>query len=313
MTNAKLLPTTLLFVAALLFAACGDKATPDTGNGAEDAHAHEGHDHEQGPHEGQIAVLGDHAAHLEVVVDHDLEMMEVYAYDADLKPVKFDAAPIFKFMHDGKSHRLVAQAHEDGTWMFEGEVLGNHIEKGRFDVVIGGTRYAPDLPAHGHDHDGHEGHEDGDHDHAEHGMHDGVVAALEGGHGYVELKLHDDLGDLELWLTTDEDGKTPLDLPLDATIKVSFAGKGKIVELKVRDTEKNADEDGKANLRDGKTNYFIFPGRSGADASWLKGADFDDEVVVAIKAGSASYTTAKFELRPHTHAGGDDHEGHDHE
>ena len=40
--------------------------------------------------------------------------------------------------------------------------------------------------------------------------------------------------------------------------------KGKVVELRVRNATKNEDEDGTANVRAGKTNYFIFPGETGA-------------------------------------------------
>ena len=120
--------------------------------------------------------------------------------------------------------------------------------------------------------------------------------------GFAELKLHDDKGDLELWLTEDEAGTKPLDIPLDAVITVTFPKMDqKVVQLKIRNGEKNEDEDGKGNIREGKTNYFIFPGDTGADASWLMGKEFAAEVVITFSTGGANYSTAAFELKPHTH------------
>ncbi|MEM7010210.1 MAG: hypothetical protein AAF585_01900 [Verrucomicrobiota bacterium] len=134
------------------------------------------------------------------------------------------------------------------------------------------------------------------------GPHDGMLADFDGGR--VELKLHDDKGDLELWLTTTE-GK-PFDLPAAAKITVAFEdAKEESVMLAVRNNDKNENEDGEPTMRDGKTNYFIFPGDTGADASWLKGADFKAQVTVTFDGGS----TDKFLLIPHTQSHG---HGHDH-
>ena len=124
--------------------------------------------------------------------------------------------------------------------------------------------------------------------------------------GYVELKLHDDKGDLELWIATDEAIETPFDLPLSAEIEVVMHDHGnKAVALKVRNTDRNEDEDGTPNNRDGKTNYFIFPGDTGADASWLMGLDFASDVTVTFSKDGTTYTAGKFHLIPHTHAAGD--------
>ena len=57
--------------------------------------------------------------------------------------------------------------------------------------------------------------------------------------GFVELKLHDDKGDVELWLTTDKDGRKVFDLGLDAVVKVSLPKLNKEIELKVRNKDKN--------------------------------------------------------------------------
>ena len=72
---------------------------------------------------------------------------------------------------------------------------------------------------------------------------------------------------------------------------------GQSVSLAIRNREKNEDESGASTIKDGATAYFVFPGESGADASWLMGADF------AAKAdlGFEGHTTGSFVLRPHIH------------
>lgn len=136
--------------------------------------------------------------------------------------------------------------------------------------------------AHGHSHGDPHGHSHADtHGHGhEHSLHHGTVTAFHSDQaqagqlptGFAELKLHDDKGDLELWLTEDTTGQKPFDIPLDSLVNVSFLSlDGKMVELKIRNSEKNEDEDGKGNIRGEVTNYFIFPGESGADASFLLG------------------------------------------
>lgn len=159
----------------------------------------------------------------------------------------------------------------------------------------------------------------GAHDHGE-GGHDaegsnGVLARFiqadtKNKVGYLRLKLHDDKGDLELWLAKDAEMTQPFDLPLDGTATVTFTDKeNKTTTLRVRNTDKNEDEDGKANVREGKTNYFIFPGDTGEDAAWLKGADFLATVKVAFSADGKDYVTSPFVLRPHTHGAGEHSHG----
>lgn len=164
---------------------------------------------------------------------------------------------------------------------------------------------------HGHAHE-----KSGDsHDHAGHndGASDGVIARITLAStnekvGYLRLKLHDDKGDLEVWLARDADFAQPFDLPLDSTITVTFPDKeNRAVSLRARNRDKNEDEEGKANVREGKTNYFIFPGATGADAGWLKGGDFLSTVKVAFSAGEKNYATSLFVLRPHTHGAGHAH------
>ncbi len=139
--------------------------------------------------------------------------------------------------------------------------------------------------------------------------HDGVIARLGGDDGkptsWLELKLHDDKGDLELWLTTDKAGKHPLDVPLATRPTVTFADHDdKTVTLAPRNSDKNEDEDGTPNLRDGKTQYFIYPGASGEDASWLTGKAFQSIVTVTVSLDGAAATSAEFVLQPHTHEDG---------
>ena len=153
----------------------------------------------------------------------------------------------------------------------------------------------------GHGQEGGHGHAHGAGD--GHTPHHGMMAALPHGAGHLELKLHDDKGDLELWLTKDAEGDEPLDLPLTSVIRVTLVhdDKPKTVELRVRDSDKNEDEDGQPNIRDGKTNYFIFPGDTGSDASWLQGKQFKSKAVVAFDLSGEEVRSARFELVPHDH------------
>lgn len=140
--------------------------------------------------------------------------------------------------------------------------------------------------------------------------HDGVAAPVlgpdNGTTGWLELKLHDDKGDLELWLTKDGVMRQPLDLPLGSVIKVTFPEMGnRTVDLRVRNTTKNEDEDGKPNVRNGRTNYFIFPGDTGADATWLQGSSFKSTVSMTATLDGKSLSAGPFVLVPHGHGAGD--------
>lgn len=137
-----------------------------------------------------------------------------------------------------------------------------------------------------------------------HGPHIGLVTTFSGGgtRGHLELKLHDDKGDLELWLGHGPKLEKPFDLPLEATVEVEFLElDGRKLTMRPRDKTKNADENGQGNIRDGKTNYFIYPGQPGEDASWLKGKEFKSPVIVRFKHAGVAIESAKFRLEPHTH------------
>jgi hypothetical protein len=125
--------------------------------------------------------------------------------------------------------------------------------------------------------------------------------------GFVEVKLHDDLGDLELWVTHSGASSSPLDFALDTPVQLTFMSHAdKSVSLRVRNTEQNEDEEGVPNVRGAPdaspgTNYFIFPGESGEDAAWLTGKDFRATVKVSIGSGGTALTSEPFVLVPHSH------------
>ena len=178
----------------------------------------------------------------------------------------------------------------------------------------------------GHAHDGSGGHSHADGDDpapedvpivrhepgSDAGPHGGVVARLstadEPDFGWIEAKLHDDKGDIELWLARDRAFEQPLDLPLKATVGILFPERDdRRVVLRVRNAKRNEDEDGTANVRKGRTNYFIFPGDTGADASWLKGAAFRELARVELRAEAQTLVSDDFELQPHLHGAGSGH------
>ena len=61
---------------------------------------------------------------------------------------------------------------------------------------------------------------------------------------------------------------------MDTTLAMTFPDHEREVTLEVRDQERNEDESGTVTVLNGATNYFIFPGETGVDASWLMGPDF---------------------------------------
>ena len=110
------------------------------------------------------------------------------------------------------------------------------------------------------------------------------------------------MGDLELWLSSPAGGGTePLDVPADTAVLVSFLSHdGREVELKIRNADQNEDEDGTPNMRDGRTNYFIFPGETDTDAKWLMGLEWRGVVRIDFTSGGVPYTCDPFVLVPHS-------------
>jgi hypothetical protein len=306
----------LALLSAAALAACGGGEKPaeaDHGHAHEEGEAHE-HDGEEHAHEGEEAAGGGHS---HGTVEHKLGAQEAGGF-------KFEAVQMDDVTAGGETVFIVHSQGSEPTsvrlWVGdesaststkiladkgEGQEYHAHVEApnplgagDRFWVEADGadgakTKLSFDLA--------------GGAVLPPQGPHTGFVVPLngpDGAAGYAELKLHDDKGDLELWLAQDSAMTQPLDLPADSVIAVSFPDKSKNVELRVRNTEKNEDEEGNPSLRDGRTNYFIFPGATGADASWLMG-DFRSTAVIQVNVDGKSLSSGNFTLVPHTHGPGD--------
>ena len=77
---------------------------------------------------------------------------------------------------------------------------------------------------------------------------------------------------------------------------------GRSVRLRARDLGANADEDGVANMRaGGRTNYFVFPGDSGQDPTWLVGEAWRGVVALSFAdEGGREVASEPFVLLPHS-------------
>jgi hypothetical protein len=145
--------------------------------------------------------------------------------------------------------------------------------------------------------------DDHGHEHKD-GPHAGIPATFAGGGilGHLELKLHEDLGDLELWLSHDEHFSKTFDLPLSSEIEIEFIDLGgRKIALRPRNQEENEDESGKPNVRDGRTNYFVYPSVAAEDASWLRGKTFQSIVVVRFARDGTEFVSEEFVVKPHAH------------
>jgi hypothetical protein len=303
--NAPLRPAlALAFILALLGAGCGGREAPSRGSG--EAHDHD-HDHEHDGHGAPVFLAEVAIGDFTFLAERHGPILPGKEGAVSLRPVSGppgrDPTKLNLFLHavDAEDRQISAASEllvEDGLPHFhvlarEGRgapaklVLRLRTADGK-DIE---TSFAID-PGTAEEASGH-------------GPRDGMLAAVRGTggriQGYVELKLHDDKGDLELWIARDVRMTEPWDLALDATPTVAFEERQKTVTLRVRDRERNEDEDGTPNVRDGRTNYFIFPGETGADASWLVGGSFYDHVTVSFPGGKSD----EFALAPHAHAAGE--------
>lgn len=138
------------------------------------------------------------------------------------------------------------------------------------------------------------------HDHAT--PHHGELAhvKVDGKTRHVEVKLHDDKGDIELWLYRGS-MEDPWDVSPDTGVVLRFPDLEREAALHVRNRDRNEGEDGSPHMRDGKTNYFIFPGNTDADASWLVGKSFSAKAVLELRIGDKVITSDAFTLKPHVH------------
>ena len=288
----------LALVALFTLAGCGDANTPPAQRGpAPDLGVPQEHrdetavHHQHGKHGGHVKPIQPGVASAEIVLDKAEGRLNVWLLDGASQPLAVKVAPRLGLEGEGDPVTVTGVAGDGtGAWTFEHEALREGPDV-QLVVTIGSTEYDVAFDA-------------GSFDDSGHGA--GVVAPLVDANGtevgHIELKLHDDLGDLELWITKGDDGKWPMDLPLATTIEVHI-GEGasaKTVLLHVRDKDTNPDEAGKATIRNGKTNYFIFPGETGADASWLTGEDFKAPAVVKIPHPTGTMT-ATLTLVPHKH------------
>jgi hypothetical protein len=304
--------------AAGLFAlGCAETAPPAAAPAptAKSAPSSEHPPHGPGPNGGVVFDLGSH--HAEFTVDHNAKQCKILVLAADEKSPGPVAATEFLLRTketktaDGKvvAPMTVVMQPVDPADGKAAEFVGTDPGIANVADFAGSVSGEIDgKPAMG------EFSESGDgsgHGHA-HSPHDGVVAALQdqdgAAVGFVELKLHDDKGDLELWIAKDDGITQPLDLPVSSEITAKFLdAEEKTVVLRVRNEVQNEDEEGTPNLRDGMTNYFIFPGDSGQDPRWLIGADFRSSVQLTVEADGKTYTSEELVLVPHTHAAGHDH------
>ena len=113
--------------------------------------------------------------------------------------------------------------------------------------------------------------------------------------GYLEMKLAGD-GAIEAWLTGPD--HAPLTIAATAFVAVKVPKFGRAVKLAPRDLEANADGTGAARLRDGKTDYFVFPGATGADAAWLAGDGWTAAVEVRARDDGRVLEADAFVLEP---------------
>ena len=314
-----------LLLLCLALAACGDKPAAPAAGGHDD---HEGHADEDGGHDhaakhgGAMVVSSDHKAHFEFVHDDEAGLVKLWIYDGELAPVVIKQAPVINVPADSGPVQVKGQAPDGASssseWHFAHKALIGHVHGARLRLAVGTATYTPDLPdvhdehadedhdGHAHDGDADDGHDHDAHDHEGEGPHHGIVQpffAEDGTEaGHIEIKLHDDKGDLELWLGKDEAMKQPFDIQVGSAVSILFVSlDNRQVPLHVRDAEKNEDEDGVAHIRAGNTDYFVFPGDTGADATWLQGEAFKAKVAIAFTSGAKLFKTKAFELTPHDH------------
>ncbi len=285
-------------VALLLFACSDDPAAETAGSGMPgSAAAQPGADHGDAMDLGQVTLIGREfgIARLGELVpgsEGAFQVRPIGAVASELADLN-----VYLWIESQDGTQLSAPAkggYEDGTLHFHATPRAG--EKAPFRVMLRlraddmDERASLPLDGHGHEHPS--------------GPHAGVPAKFTAGEasGYLELKLHDNNGDLELWLFQSAEFAEPFDVATDAKVELSFVDvDGRKITMQPRNLEKNEDEAGQANMRAGKTNYFIFPGSSGADATWLQGKDFQSIVSLRISNAGSELVSEEFVLSPHAH------------
>ena len=69
--------------------------------------------------------------------------------------------------------------------------------------------------------------------------------------------------------------------------------------MRVRNGDKNEDEEVTPNMQSVGTNYFIFSGESGQDLEWLKGEEWRGVVAMRFEVDDKSFMCDPFVLVPH--------------
>ena len=287
-----------VFLAMLSIAACSDDKKPAGGGGEQASNAKDtSSEHGDETELGTLTVAGNKFG---VIRLGELVPGEASSFEVHPEGVSADDLArwnLYLWVEDKEGTQLSAPSK--GTR--EGSALHFHVtprDSGSSPVRVvlrlrtEGVDERAGLPLDGHGHE-----------HIE-GPHGGIPATFAGGgtSGHLELKLHADKGDLELWLFHDDAFTKPLDLPLTGRVEIEFIDiDGRKVSLRPRNQEKNEDEDGNPNVHDGNTNYFIYPTTDSEDASWLKGKEFQSIVVVRFTRADTEFFSEEFVVKPHVH------------
>jgi len=257
----------------------------------EHGHGHS-HDHAEGEHAEIVGLGAVTVAGSTFIVDREGQVAAGGETEFGVEHVGgAKTVPSMAWLENPDGEKLcdpvVGEGH-DQHWHFKVTPL-MPVKKSKFVLMVDGVK-SPPL----------------DFKHGAKPCNGGILAVFNA--GFLELKLHDDAGDLELWLyapsSTADDFKRnkpdPFDLPKDSVIRLTFPNHdGKTIELRIRNDDKNEDEEGKPNMRGGVTNYFIFPGESEQDPKWLMGEKWRGTVTMAFESGGKSYVCDPFVLVPH--------------
>ena len=265
-------------------------------------HGHS-HSHEPGEEHAKIVGLGTvtvGGATFTIDRDGQVEAGKTTEFGVELVSGKGVPSAAWLANPDGEKvcEPVTAEAH-DSHWHFNVEPL-DPVKKAKFILQVGGEEAAVDFAR------------------GAAPVNDGILSVLKAPatpewRGFLELKLHGDAGDLELFLyegfavsNWKVQGKPkPLDVPASTVLKLTFPDgphAGKQIDLAVRNNEQNEDEDGTPNMRATGTNYFIFPGESGQDPAFLVGetvTSWRGLVSVAFEVNGKAYAADPFVLVPH--------------
>lgn len=268
---------------------CGSErsSAPPSSGGADHA------EHDQGDREGGAQLvglgLGGGEGHLEVALGPGFVTARVL--DAHLAPIAADEVSLNLATGQGPVHVKGTLVNPDKSeWRLESTALGGDVLGGRYLVRIGARVFVPEfsLP------------EGSVSVAVTQGPRGGILVAIRTGEvvsGYAEIRFHAEFGEMEAWLGTDASMSSPLDVPVATQLVMrSTAASGGETRLAVRDQERNEDEEGNVNVRDGATNYFVYPTDYSEEPARPVGASGDTPVFIEFEAGGKKYRTSEFRL-----------------